>query len=369
MKRSVLFSGLLILCLLTACGSESSKEQEPVSGNGLPAVQSVTPAPTPTEAPTATPIPTATPTPAPTATPTPEPNIPDIPQQGITKDVPEEYLLPARIQGTVERISYPSRNYAGEGEDIIKIANVYLPAGYDPNDEDTRYDIFYFMHGWTGNADEFFSFGDGMVKNLFDHMIENGDIPPMIIVAATFDSLNESTEFEWSVDEVNAFHYDFAYDLMPAVEARYHTYALSASKEGLEASRDHRAFGGFSLGSVTTWNELCCDAEYIRYYMPISAACWYYGAIDDPQPVMNTDFILSVIEEKELNEKGYFIYACTGTADSMRGELDLQMEEMFSRRDSFTPEHAVYYYNEEVAHELVALPEYLYNALPVFFGP
>lgn len=368
MKKTFIFLIFLCLCMSAACGKESSGEQKSLSADEQPAVETVTPSPTPTEAPTATPVPTLTPTPSPSPSPTELPNMPDIPQRGITKDVPEEYLLPAENGGTVERISYPSRNYAGEAEDILKIANVYLPAGYDPDDTETRYDIFYFMHGWTGNADEFFSFGDGMVKNLFDHMIGNGDIPPMIIVAATFDSLNESADFEWSVEEVEAFHDDFARDLMPAVEARYHSYALSVSGEDLVASRDHRAFGGFSLGSVTTWLEFCYDAEYMRYFLPISAACWYYGAIDDPQPVQNTDLILSVIGEKKLNDKGYFIYACTGTEDSMRGELDLQMEEMFSRPAAFTPEHVVYYYNEGAAHELVALPEYLYNALPVFFG-
>ncbi len=363
MKKKILSALISLLCL-SACATD-----EP---SALPApsatIAEATPTAEPTAVPTATPTPKPTATPTPTPSPTPAPNRPDIPQRGMTEALPEEYLLPASLQGTVERITYPSWDFAGEGEPIEKVANVYLPAGYDPEDQETRYDIFYFMHGFTGNADEFFTYNDGFEKNLFDNMIEKGDIPPMIIVAATFDAQNDFADFDRSVEEVRAFHYDFRKYLMPAVESHYHTYSLSTSDEDLAASRDHRAFGGFSLGSVTTWLELCHDPDYIRYYLPISAACWYYGDIGDPQPVLNTDFIASVIEEHALNDKGYFVYACTGTMDSMHGEMDLLMDEMFSRGDAFPPEHMVFYYCEGAAHELVALPVYFYNALPLFFG-
>lgn len=35
-------------------------------------------------------------------------------------------------------------------------------------------------------AGEYFTFGDGRIKNVLDHMIEKGEIPPMIVVSATF---------------------------------------------------------------------------------------------------------------------------------------------------------------------------------------
>ena len=33
----------------------------------------------------------------------------------------------------------------------------------------------------------------------------------------------------------------------------YSTYLEKADEESILASRDHRAIGGFSLGSITTW--------------------------------------------------------------------------------------------------------------------
>ena len=91
----------------------------------------------------------------------------------------------------------------------------------------------------------------------------DGDIEPLIVVSATFYHENSSTDFGSSEDALRAFHNDFEKHLMPAVEGQFHTYAKSTSDEDLKASRDHRAFGGFSLGSVTTWLQFCYDYDYI----------------------------------------------------------------------------------------------------------
>lgn len=65
------------------------------------------------------------------------------------------------------------------------------------------------MHGWTGIAGELFTIGNGFIKNMFDVMIEKGDIQPLIIVAATFDNDNAPQDFSRSVDELGIFHHDF----------------------------------------------------------------------------------------------------------------------------------------------------------------
>lgn len=291
-----------------------------------------------------------------------------IQQTGVTAAVPASYFDAPTRQGTVVRIEYESKDYAGSGAVVTKPANVYLPYGYDESDEETRYNIFYFMHGWTGDADEFFTIGDGMIRKMLDHMIENGDIPPMIFVAATFDAENAAQSFGRSVSQLRQFHRDFANDLMPAVEGRFHTYARSASREDLTASRDHRAFGGFSLGAVTTWMQFCYNYDYIRYFVPMSGACWYYGGYGDYQPAETCDFFERLIEENDLNERGYFIYACTGTRDAVLDQVEIQMREMLKRSDVFTPEHVVYYKKQGGVHDFNAVQEYVYNALPVFFG-
>lgn len=292
-------------------------------------------------------------------------NVEGRPQTGWTDPVPESYLTEAKEQGTVNKIVYDSIDYAGDKAAIEKEAYVYLPYGYDDADLQTRYDIVYLMHGWGGHAGEYFELAS--IRNVFDHMIEEGDIPPVIIVSPTFYHDGSRRDFSGSVEEFHAFHEDFENHLMPVVEGRYHTYARSASEEDLKASRDHRIFGGFSLGSVTTWLEFCYDSDYIRYFLPMSGSCWYYGTYGDFQIERNVDFIEQLVKEKDLDERGYLIYHTTGTRDAVKSQTQMQAEEMLERNDIFTPEHYLYYQKEGGLHDFDAVREYLYNALPVFF--
>ena len=288
-----------------------------------------------------------------------------MPQTGWTAAVPAAYMLASGRPGTVERLDYDTKDYAHGGGDIRKTAYVYLPYGYDAEDAATRYDIVYLMHGWGGSAGECFNIGT--MKETFDNLMEKGDMKPSILVSATFYNENSNRDFSGSIAELRAFHNDFVNALMPAVEGKYRTYANSTSPEDLKASRDHRAFGGFSLGSVTTWMAFCYDYDYIRYFAPMSGSCWYHGTYGDFQTVRNVDFIENLVREQNLDERGYFIYHAVGTLDSVKSQTLMQAEEMLARGNVFTPDHYVFYQKDGGYHDMNAVQEYLYNALPLFF--
>ncbi len=287
-----------------------------------------------------------------------------IPQTGYTSAVPATYQAASAQPGTVTRLDYESRDYVRDSAPITKTAYVYTPYGYDENDTETRYNILYLMHGWGGRAGEYFEFTE--TKNVFDNLIAKGDIPPIIIVSATFYNANSDTDFSSSIEEFRAFHLDFENHLMPAVEGQYHTWAASTSDEDLKASRDHRAFGGFSLGSVTTWLEFCHDTDYIRYFLPMSGSSWYYGTYGDFQIEKNVDFIEQLVRDNDLDERGYFIYHAVGTNDAVKSQSIDMADEMLTR-EIFTPEHYVFYLKDGGYHDFNAVQEYLYNALPLFF--
>ena len=289
-------------------------------------------------------------------------------QTGMTKAVPAVYSAPSEHPGTVVQVEYDSEDYLRGDAPVTKTAWVYLPYGYDENDTETRYDILYLMHGWGGAAGEYFYMGDGMIKNMLDHMIENGEIRPIIAVSATFYNENSDRDFGASEDALREFHRDFTDHLMPAVEGTFHTYAASTSLEDLAASRDHRAFGGFSLGSVTTWMEFCHDTDYIRYFLPMSGSSWYYGTYGDFQTVRNVDYVQQIIEENDLNERGYFIYHAVGTEDVVKSQTLMMADEMLSRDSVFPPEHYMFYQKEGGHHDFDAVQEFMFNALPLFFG-
>ena len=286
-----------------------------------------------------------------------------IEQTGFTSAVPSEYFEQNEHGGTVYQLTYHSKDYAGNNSDIEKTAYVYTPYGYD---ETKKYDILYLMHGWGGQAGEYFFIGNGMIKNMLDNMMEKGEIKEMIVVSATFYNQNSSTDFSSSVNELRAFHNDFENNLMPAVESQFSTYAESASDEDLRTSRDHRAFGGFSLGSVTTWLQFCYDSDYIRYYLPMSGSSWYYGGYGNFQVERNVDFIEQLVTDNNLNERGYFIYHAVGTNDAVKIQSVDMADEMLTR-DIFTPEHYVFYQKQNGNHDHNAVMEYMYNALPLFF--
>lgn len=290
----------------------------------------------------------------------------EIAQTGMSTTVPDIYLQPIEQAGTVTQITYDSKDFVRDGSDITKTAYVYLPYGYDENDTETRYNICYLMHGWGGHAGEYFQYAN--ITDMLDNMIAKGDIPPTIFVSATFYNDNSDTSFSGSVAEFRQFHRDFEEYLMPAVEEQFHTYAESTSPDDLKASRDHRAFGGFSLGSVTTWLQFCYDSDYIRYFLPMSGSCWYYGGYGDFQIEKNVDFIQQLIQDNDLDERGYFIYHGVGTNDTVKSQSIDMAEEMLSRSDIFTPDHYVFYQREDGQHDHVSCREFMYNALPLFFG-
>ena len=80
-------------------------------------------------------------------------------QTGYTAAVPSSYKTASDHPGTVTRLDYDSKDYVRDGAAIAKTAYVYTPYGYDENDEDTRYNIVYLMHGWGGHAGEYFEYG------------------------------------------------------------------------------------------------------------------------------------------------------------------------------------------------------------------
>lgn len=286
-------------------------------------------------------------------------------QTGWTDAVPAAYSSESDHPGTVVPLDYESKNYSGNSEAVSKTTYVYLPYGYDENDTETKYDIIYLMHGWGGYAGDYFT---GSTKNMLDHMIENGETKPVIVVSASFYNENTGTDFSASVRALREFHQEFLNDLMPAVEGQFHTYTEGISPEELAASRDHRAFGGFSLGSVTTWMQFCYNSDYIRYFLPMSGSCWYYGGYGDFQIEKNADHVEQLVKDNNLDEKDYFIYFAVGTNDNVKSQSVDFADELLSRSDIFTPNHFVFYQKDGGYHDRAAAQEYIYNALPIFFG-
>ena len=236
------------------------------------------------------------------------------------KIVPDSYNSEAEHQGTVETFTYTS------GEDT-KTAYVYLPYGYEDS-SNTRYNILYFMHGGGGNAGQFYhrSFA---LNDILDHAIENGEMEPLIVVTPTFYPSGDNDASVSNAARLTAeFHEEFIHDLMPAVESHYRTYAETSSPAGLEASRKHRAFGGFSMGSVTTWYQFVNALDYVAYFMPLSGDCWEFGNQGGASyPEENAAFLNDMAASAQYGDD-FYIYAMTGSDDIAYDAMSRQMTAM-----------------------------------------
>ena len=283
--------------------------------------------------------------------------------------VPEEYFAPSDHPGQVVELTYDSRDYTDAAEPAIqKTAYIYLPCGYDETDMETRYDVLYLMHGWTMTAGDFFDTARSGIVPMLDHMIANGDIPPVIVVCATFDAQNQSQGFSRSVEELSVFHRDLRENLIPFVESRYHTYAQDVTEEGLRASREHRAFGGFSLGAVTTWYQFIYNLDYIKYFVPMSGDCWIMGTYGGRNyPVETVDYLEQVVSDGGWSGDNFYIYQGIGTDDPIWDQTDSQIQEMLTR-ELFTADNLHYAIIQGGRHDIDACERYLYHALQNFFG-
>ena len=195
---------------------------------------------------------------------------------GELAKIPEDYFTPSDSPGTLVELeydTYEAMSYEEESQVLHKRAIVYLPYGYS---DEVQYNVFYLMHG--GWSDETTYLGTpeapAEFKNVLDHGIADGKIQPMIVVCPTYnnESDRDSWDYSLAIQLTERYHNELVQDLIPAVEGRYSTFAEDTSLEGLRASRDHRAFCGFSMGSVATWRTFQYCLDEFRYFMPSSGS-------------------------------------------------------------------------------------------------
>lgn len=180
------------------------------------------------------------------------------------------------IWGVLNKLTYQiweSFSYEEQTQELTKEAWVYLPYGYS---EEQKYSVFYLSHGGWSNETTVMGTDRNPrdFKYVIDNAIENVEIQPLIIVLPTYNNLSgsDSGDYSLALQLTDQFHNELIYDLIPAVENKYSTYAESTDLEGLKASRDHRGFGGFSMGSVNIWCTFRYALDYFRYFMPMSGS-------------------------------------------------------------------------------------------------
>ncbi|WP_242856155.1 alpha/beta hydrolase [Ruminiclostridium josui] len=252
------------------------------------------------------------------------------------------------------------------GKDLKKM-NVYLPYGYDASDKSKKYNVLYLMHGGGENENLIFG-GPGQnkeMKKIIDNMIANGDIEPLIVVTPTFYG---------GKDDTALFHEELIKNVVPLVETTYNTYAKSASLEDLKASREHRAFGGFSMGSVTTWYTFIHCLDYFKYYMPLSGDCWILGEkAGSEKATLTAEYLAKVAKDSGYTPQDYYLFCATGSLDIAYPNLKPQIDAMKELKDTFiyssdTKKGNFYFIvSDGGTHAWNWVNQYIYDILPDLF--
>ena len=272
--------------------------------------------------------------------------------EGLISDsiklIPDAYRKEAGEKGKVVRLDYGD-----------KYALVYLPHGYDESDR--KYDVFYLMHGGGGSPQTWFAGGagsDSSFKRLLDNMMEQQETEPFIVVCPTFYA-PVSNEY---VNAVSVFPEEFKKRLIPAVDEQFRTLS----------SRNHRFFGGFSMGSVCTWYVFLQALDSVRYFAPHSGDCWVAGQMGgENAPERTAELLADAISTFEYTPKDFFIYSITGSNDiaysSLRPQIEaMKGQEKFIFSNDMNKGNLYFSVLEGASHTYSAAEIYAYNAMLAF---
>lgn len=277
--------------------------------------------------------------------------------------IPQSYFASAEHQGTLVELvydTYESMTYEQKSKILHKRAIVYLPYEYSA---DMEYNVFYLMHGGWSDETAYLGTPDSPsnFKNVLDNAMAEGKIQPMIVVCPTYNNESEKDSWDYSlaIQLTENYHNELIYDLIPAVEGTYSTYAKETTMEGLQQSRDHRAFCGFSMGSVATWRTFQYCLDYFRYFMPSSGNLTTDGK-----------YMASMVQNSGHKWNDFFIFAASGTDDFAYSAFKRQIESMadvddgtFRYADNEAEGNLYFLEQEGGTHNSEYAIEYFYNGL------
>ena len=222
----------------------------------------------------------------------------------VVDEIPSEYRQAVENGGTVQKFTYPTKDYFGSMEDIEKEAYIYLPPDYD---ESKKYNVVYLLHGIGGDIWEWGMTGDNSdVKKMMDNLILKGDIDPFIVITPNGRSAKDHSSSS-DMQSFYLFGQELRNDLVPYIDEHYSTYADYSEGYDITAAREHRAIAGLSMGGMQTTNIGLCECLDIFSY---------FGGFSSCPTTYNAEEIAKKLESFPDYDIKYFYNLC-GTDDGI----------------------------------------------------
>ena len=207
----------------------------------------------------------------------------------------------------IERGKLDTTEYDSKSVGAKRKAVVYMPPGYS---KETKYPTLYLLHGigdtetgWTDRA---------KVENLFDNLLADKKIAPMVVVMPNGRADKVSTpKTPWNEQgpAFEAFEADLLKDLIPHIEKNY----------SVKADRVNRALIGFSMGG----------GQSINFGLKNSDTFAYVGGF---APAPNTKKVKDLVPDAaKLNKELKLLWLSVGDTDFIlktSEKLHAELEEM-----------------------------------------
>lgn len=239
-----------------------------------------------------------------------------------------------------------------DGKTYDKNAVVYVPDSYQDN---SPMNIFYLMHGSTMNNVDFAE----TMQPLFDQWITSGEMSPMLVVFPTYypDSSFVVSNYTEDYPLNHFFATDEVKTVMKTVESQLTTYAgKDTSDTSFENSRAHRAFGGYSMGGITTWDILVSQSQFFHDYMPMAGDSWIGQITGDSSDEAVADTLVSGLEENNYQTNDVKIIAMVGENDGTKYSMQPQINALLrNHSDLITEDNLIYWENANGGHNQESL--------------
>ena len=268
--------------------------------------------------------------------------------------LPERFYTESTQRGSISSLNYTATEI--DGKEYTRHALVYLPYGYDGS---TRCNLLILLHGAGDDERGWLTLPHPMagrsveIRTIFDRMIEEKLIEPVIIVSlgldGDFGSYTGGASNEGLAREIREI-------LLPYLAENYATYAASGSPEDLSAARQHIAIGGLSMGASYAY------AAGMRMNMDLIGSFVCLSGIEPSGTVLEA-----------LNSAGqagypiYLYYAAAGSTDMALYNVTNSYRAVVDGCARLVEGANAFYHECEGAHEWSVWATEMYNALQLCF--
>lgn len=274
-----------------------------------------------------------------------------------TTVLPERFYEPCEQEGMIVEWAYETEVW-GVGAKASLNVDFYIPYGYTPL---RQYNVLVLLHGlrttensWLNEPHELLDGRFFEMRWIYDHMIEEKIIEPLIIVSASQYLVTGNNMYKNSYEQMAE---QLQSRILPYTVETFSTYAEGTSAAALIRAREHFALGGNSWGSYYTYDTgMCQSLPYFASFLCFSGDA--AGA-----------YIIESLEAERVKDYDVKLYyAAAGDYDVARAGEEGIFYSVVPRTSKLTDMENAFFHICEGGHDWNTWSIEIYNALQFLFA-